>query len=154
VYGRGSLLGMARPRALSIPQRVERAPPRASRLSERDICDDHRRRHACELKRGMQRPSAVNTDNSVIATNVLRPGRLVRFHCLQFAHVPNAAPLQPWLAKDRVQPPGGFTVLRKHLSLRRLACGGLVALVANFTIDTAFAQDNETPLKFASYLQS
>ena len=47
-----------------------------------------------------------------------------------------------------------FTVLRKHLSLRRLACGGLVALVANFTIGTAFAQDNETPLKLASYLQS
>jgi hypothetical protein len=44
--------------------------------------------------------------------------------------------------------------LRKHLSLRRLACGGLVALVANFTIDTAFAQDNETALKLASYLQS
>jgi Domain of unknown function (DUF6268) len=62
--------------------------------------------------------------------------------------------LQPWLARDRVQPPGGFTVLRKHLSLRRLACGGLVALVANFTLDTAFAQDNESPLKLANYLQS
>jgi Domain of unknown function (DUF6268) len=47
-----------------------------------------------------------------------------------------------------------FTVLRKHLSLRRLACGGLVALAANFTLGTAFAQDNESPLKLASYLQS
>jgi hypothetical protein len=44
--------------------------------------------------------------------------------------------------------------LRKHLSLRRLACGGLLALVVNLTLDTACAQDSASPLTLASYLQS
>jgi len=47
-----------------------------------------------------------------------------------------------------------FTVLRNHLSLRRLAHGGLLALVANFTLGIACAQDSTSPLKLASYLQS
>ena len=47
-----------------------------------------------------------------------------------------------------------FTVLRKHLSLSRLAYGGLIAFVASFTLGTTFAQENESPLKLASYLQS
>ena len=47
-----------------------------------------------------------------------------------------------------------FTVLRKHLSLGRLAHGGLFALVANFTLGTACAQDAASPVKLASYLQS
>ena len=44
--------------------------------------------------------------------------------------------------------------MRKHLWLGRLAHGGVLALVANFTFGTACAQDNASPLKLASYLQS
>ena len=44
--------------------------------------------------------------------------------------------------------------MRKHISLRRLAYGGLLALVANLALDIACAQDSASPLKLASYLQS
>jgi hypothetical protein len=47
-----------------------------------------------------------------------------------------------------------FTVLRKHIWLARSAHGGVLALVANFTLWTACAQDGASPLKLASYLQS
>ena len=41
-----------------------------------------------------------------------------------------------------------------HLLLRRLAHGGVLALVANFALGIACAQDIASPLKLASYLQS
>ncbi|MBV8278993.1 MAG: hypothetical protein JO170_27540 [Verrucomicrobia bacterium] len=44
--------------------------------------------------------------------------------------------------------------MRKHLSLRRSAYGGLLALVANFNLGIAWAQDSASALKLASYLQS
>jgi hypothetical protein len=69
--------------------------------------------------------------------------------------LPNARLLQAWLGQDRVQPPRGFTVLRKHFSPKRLAYGGLLAFFANLTAGIAHAQDNNlSPQKLTSYLES
>jgi hypothetical protein len=47
-----------------------------------------------------------------------------------------------------------FTVLRKHLSLKRLAYGGLLAFFANLTGGIVYAQDIASSQKLTSYLES
>jgi hypothetical protein len=44
--------------------------------------------------------------------------------------------------------------LRKHLSPKRLVYGGLLAFFANLTVGTVYAQDNASPQKLTSYLES
>jgi hypothetical protein len=44
--------------------------------------------------------------------------------------------------------------LRKHLSLKRLVSGGLLAFFANLTAVIVYAQDNASTQKLASYLQN
>ena len=80
VSGRGSLLvrqdpELSTPGMLNLP-----SPPRASHLSERQICNGHRHRHACELQCGMRRPSDRERANasgpseaSVLQLQVLNP---------------------------------------------------------------------------------